>query len=55
MSELTKEQYIIRNFKKLSGKPWEMYVITRVLHKLDDPEIEFICQQYINPPTNDKD
>lgn len=52
MSSVSLETYVTRNFQKISGKRWELYVITRVLHKLDDPEIEFICQQYINPPKN---
>ena len=52
MSALSLETYVTRNLQKISGKRWELYVITRVLHKLDDPDIEFICQQYINPPKN---
>ena len=27
-----------------------MYVITRLIHLLDDPEIEFVCQQLIRTP-----
>ena len=52
MSALSLETYVTRNLQKISSKRWELYVITRVLHKLDDPNIEFICQQYINPPKN---
>ena len=25
----------------------ELYVISRIIHLLDDEEIEFICQQYV--------
>ena len=47
-----KETYVTRNFQKISGKRWELYVITRVIHLLNDPDIEYVCQQYINPPKN---
>ena len=52
MSKFTKETYGTRNFQKISGKRWELYVITRVIHLLNDPDIEYVCQQYINPPRN---
>jgi len=46
--ELTKEEYILKSLSKIKHKKWELFVITRILHKLDDPDIEFVCQQYIN-------
>ena len=52
MSSISKETYVTRNFQKISGKRWELYVITRVIHLLNDPDIEYVCQQYINPPQN---
>ena len=52
MSSISKETYVTRNFQKISSKRWELYVITRVIHLLDDPDIEYVCQQYINPPHN---
>ena len=52
MSTISKETYVTRNFQKISGKRWELYVITRVIHLLNDPDIEYVCQQYINPPKN---
>ena len=42
----------INLIQKISGKRWELYVITRVIHLLNDPDIEYVCQQYINPPKN---
>ena len=54
MSSISKETYVTRNFQKISGKRWELYVITRVIHLLNDPDIEYVCQQYINPPKNKK-
>jgi len=44
---ISKDDYILRSFSKIKHKSWELYVITRIVHLLDDPEIEFICQQLI--------
>ena len=52
MPSISKETYVTKNFQKISNKRWELYVITRVIHLLNDPEIEYVCQQYINPPKN---
>ncbi|MAH23474.1 MAG: hypothetical protein CMP82_06725 [Gammaproteobacteria bacterium] len=52
MPALSHATYVTRSLQKISGKRWELYVVSRVLHVLNDPEIEFICQQYINPPKN---
>ena len=49
---ISKETYVTRNFQKISKKRWELYVITRVIHLLDDPDVEYVCQQYINTPQN---
>ncbi|XAT58237.1 hypothetical protein GN241_13265 [Rhodobacteraceae bacterium IMCC1335] len=53
MPSISKETYVTRNFQKISGKRWELYVITRVIHLLNDPDIEYVCQQYIKPPKNE--
>lgn len=45
--EVSKQEYIVRNFAKLKHKKWELYVITRVFHQLNDLDVEFICQQPI--------
>jgi hypothetical protein len=42
-----KQKYIIRSLAKLTQKPWELFAISRILHKLDDDEIEFVQQQYV--------
>ena len=39
--------YILRLLSKTTAKRWEHYVINRLFHRLDDPEIEFVCQQCI--------
>jgi hypothetical protein len=49
---MTKDEYLLANFKKIKHKEWELFVITRILHLLNDPNIEYVCQQYIN--TGDK-
>lgn len=49
---LSKDEYLLRNFSKITHKKWELFVITRVLHLLNDPDIEYICQQYVNPPNS---
>ena len=46
---ITKDEYILKSFSKLRNKKWELYVITRIIHLLNDPEIEFVCQQPIIP------
>lgn len=44
---LTKEEYVHRSLAKLKHKSYEHYVINRVFHRLNDPEIEFVCQQLV--------
>lgn len=54
VTSITKENYVVRSFQKISSKRWELYVITRVINLLNDLDIEFVCQQYINPPKSNK-
>jgi very-short-patch-repair endonuclease len=49
---ISKQDYILRNFSKIKHKKWELYVITRIIHLLNDPEIEFVCQQIVKTPEN---
>ena len=49
---ISKDDYILRTFSKIQHKKWELYVITRIIHLLDDPELEFVCQQLIKTPEN---
>ena len=46
-------EYILRNLSKISHKQYELYVISRIVHLLDDPEIEFVCQQLIRVNSGD--
>ena len=43
----SKAGYITNSLSKIRHKRWELYVISRVVHLLDDLEIEFVCQQAI--------
>jgi hypothetical protein len=44
---ITKDQYILRSLSKTAHKQWELLVITRIIHRLDDPELEFVAQQLV--------
>lgn len=49
---MSKENYVLRSLSKISSKRWEHYVINRIYHRLNDPDIEFICQQCIRKGDN---
>lgn len=44
---IKKTDYIIRTFSKIKHKPWELYIITRIVNLLNDYSIEFISQQVV--------
>lgn len=44
---ISKTQYILKSLKKIAHKQWELFIISRILHNLDDDEIEFKTQQLI--------
>lgn len=50
----TKDQYILRNFSKIRHTKWELFIITRLFHLLNDPELEFVCQQHIRTKNNNR-
>ena len=43
----SKDQYILKNLSKIRHKPWELFIISRIIHLLNDSDIEFVCQQPI--------
>lgn len=43
--------YYARMVQKIQTKKYEVYAISRILHRLDDPEIELVTQQAVH--TND--
>mgnify|MGYP005718271779 FL=1 len=51
---VSQDDYILRTFSKIQHKKWELYVITRIIHLLNDPELEFVCQQLIKTPQNNR-
>lgn len=44
------KEYVIKQLGRVKNKPRESYVVTRVIHKLDDLEIKFVTQQYVSRP-----
>ena len=47
MKFISKDDYLLRNIFKIKHKKWELYIITRILHSLNDPDIEYVCQQFV--------
>gem|GEM_PF-5011018 len=47
---MNKKEFLLRQFAKTNKKNYENYVVTRVIHKLDDPTVKFITQQYVSRP-----
>ena len=39
MKNISKDDYLLRNISKIKHKKWELYIITRILHSLNDSEI----------------
>ena len=46
-TEVDKGEYVRRSLSKMRQKPWELYVISRIVHRLNDPDIEFVPQQLV--------
>lgn len=42
-----KNEYILKSISKIANKKWEFFVISRVIHGLDDDDIEFVTQQLV--------
>ena len=51
MKFVSKDDYLLRNIYKLKHKKWELYIITRILHTLNDSDIEYVCQQFVKSKT----
>ena len=51
MSE--KEDYILRSLTKVRNKKWEFFIISRIIHLLNDDEVEFVTQQIVRRPGSD--
>jgi len=47
---ISKQEYTLRTLTKIVHKKWEVFIISRILHGLDDDEIEFVTQQLVRLP-----
>lgn len=44
---MNKKEFLLRQISKTNKKNYENYVVTRIIHKLDDPTVKFITQQFV--------
>ena len=43
-----KDNYILASLASIGrNKKWELYVVTRIIHLLNDNDLEFACQKYV--------
>ena len=56
MSDLNKKDaYVLASLRRIGrNKKWEVYVVTRIIHLLDDDNLEFACQQCVKDKGNDR-
>ena len=47
---ITKHQYILKSLRKIAHKEWESFIVSRIIHGLDDDDIEFVTQQLVRFP-----
>jgi very-short-patch-repair endonuclease len=47
---MNKKEYIIRQLNRTKNKKYEAYVVTRIIHLIDDFSIKFVTQQYVTRP-----
>ena len=53
--KISKDEYILRNFSKIQHKKWELYVIARIIHLLNDPELRNYYSRHNMPDNMDYD
>ena len=44
---MDKKEYLVRQIQKTNKKNYENYVITRIIHSVDDSDVKFVTQQYV--------
>lgn len=49
-SALMKKEYILAQLSRTNKKNYENYIITRIIHLLNDLDIKFVTQQYFKRP-----
>ena len=47
---MDKKEYIRRQISRTNKKDYENYVITRIIHGIDDLNVKFVTQQYVKRP-----
>ncbi|MCF6226814.1 MAG: hypothetical protein L3J22_11025 [Xanthomonadales bacterium] len=47
---MDKKEYIIRQLGRTKNKKYEAYVVSRIIHLLDDFSVKFVTQQYVMRP-----
>jgi very-short-patch-repair endonuclease len=47
---MDKKEFVIRQLGRTKNKKYEAYVVTRIIHLLNDLSIKFVTQQYVNRP-----
>lgn len=47
---MDKKEYIIRQLGRTKNKKYEVYVVTKIIHLLNDFGIKFVTQQYVTRP-----
>jgi len=45
-----KTEYVLRQLARTKHKKYELYVVSRIVHQLDDLDIKFVTQQYVSRP-----
>ena len=45
-----KKEFLLRQIAKTNKKNWENYVVTRVIHQLDDLSVKIVTQQHVSLP-----
>jgi hypothetical protein len=44
---LSKTDYLLNSLSKLVHKKWELYIVSRIIHRLNDDKVEFVTQQLV--------
>ncbi len=47
---MDKKEFVIRQLARTKSKKYEQYVVTRIVHLLNDLDIKFVTQQYVKRP-----
>lgn len=45
----SKTRFVVRSLSKIARKEWELFIVSRIIHGIDD-DIEFVCQQLVRRP-----